>query len=76
LVDTLSLVECEAISLWNISVELQRIKRCYVRSGTGADELRDELDMIAELTESPAIATRARRLIADIDRQWPHMAVA
>lgn len=76
LVDGLSLVECEAIALWNASVELQRIKRCYVRTGTGADELRDDLDLIAELTECSAIATRARKLMADIDRQWPHMAVA
>lgn len=76
LVDSLTLVECEAIQLWNLSADLQRIKRCYIRTGTGADELRDDLDLLAEMTESPAIATRARKLMSDIDRQWPHMAVA
>ena len=75
-VDGLSLVQQEARCLWVLSADFARIKRDHIRTGTGADEIRDELDLLAEMTECSAIAGRARKLIADIDRQWPHVAVA
>jgi hypothetical protein len=61
----------EARFLWKLSRELSDIKTRYCRSGTGCDELRDELDLLAEMTTCQAVARQARAMIADIDTRWP-----
>jgi hypothetical protein len=59
-----------------LSGRLEQIRRVHIRTGTGAAELRDDLDLLAEMATCRSVAAAARRRIADIDRQWPHMAVA
>ena len=68
--------EIETSHLFMLANDVRAVRTSHCRTGMGAAELRDDLDLLAEMATCQAVARRARRLIADIDRQWPHLAVA
>jgi len=64
-------LEAEARYVWSLQQDLAEVKRCFCRSGTGSNEIREELQDIIAVTESPLIKKRAQAVIDEIDRQWP-----
>lgn len=72
-------VWAEARMYWLLSRAVAEEQRCptdETDTPTNIVETRDELDTLAEMSDSPAIIRMARARIADIDMRWPTAKVA
>jgi hypothetical protein len=76
LLDEKTLRELETARLWDLRQDLRKVRTDHLWSGEGAFEVRDELDLLASMGTCPAVVRHARKAIAEIDRTWPHVAVA
>lgn len=76
LIDEKTVTEMEAGRLWELQQELREIRTERPWTGEGVDEVRDEFDLLVTMGTCPAVVRQARKALVEIDRAWPHVAVA
>ncbi|UXS23127.1 hypothetical protein [Agrobacterium tumefaciens] len=70
-VEETTFLEAEVCYIWRLQQDLAEVKRCFCRTGEGSTEIREELEDIISVSESPIIKKRAQAVIDEIDRHWP-----
>lgn len=70
-VDEISFLETQSQYLWRLQKDLADVKRRFCRTGEGSTEIREELEDLIAVSDSPVIIKKAQLVIDEIDRHWP-----